>query len=67
MLKAYFELGGFHVQFNIIDDKVLRQAQREPNNFKGLLVRVAGWCAYFVELARPVQDEIIRRTAHSSA
>jgi len=65
LLRAYFELGGFHVQFNIIGDEVLRCAQKEPEKYRDLLVRVAGWCAYFVELAKPVQDEIIRRTAHS--
>jgi formate C-acetyltransferase len=64
IIRSYFELGGFHVQFNIIDDKILRRAQREPEKYKDLLVRVAGWCAYFVELAKPVQDEIIRRTMH---
>jgi formate C-acetyltransferase len=65
LIRGYCDAGGYHVQFNIIDDEILRDAQRNPEKYRGLLVRVAGWVAYFVELAKPVQDEIIRRYSHS--
>jgi formate C-acetyltransferase len=64
LIRGYCDAGGYHVQFNIIDDEILRDAQKYPDQYRGLLVRVAGWVAYFVELAKPVQDEIIRRCAH---
>jgi formate C-acetyltransferase len=65
LIRGYCDAGGYHVQFNIVDDKLLREAQKNPEKYRGLLVRVAGWVAYFVELAKPVQDEIIRRYSHS--
>jgi formate C-acetyltransferase len=65
LIRGYCDAGGYHVQFNIIDDEILRDAQKNPEKYRGLLVRVAGWVAYFVELAKPVQDEIIRRYSHS--
>jgi len=65
LLKSMCSLGVFHVQFNVIDQKVLIDAQKHPEQYKGLLVRVAGYTAYFVELGRDVQDEIIGRTLQS--
>ena len=62
LLKSVCSLGLFHVQFNVIDREVLLKAQEHPEDFKGLLVRVAGYTAYFVELGKDVQDEIIGRT-----
>jgi len=62
LLKSLCSLGVFHVQFNVIDQETLIRAQREPEKYKGLLVRVAGYTAYFVELGKDVQDEIIGRT-----
>ncbi|MEM2431882.1 MAG: pyruvate formate lyase family protein [Candidatus Bathyarchaeia archaeon] len=62
MLKTYFKMGGFHVQFNIVDAATLREAQRNPQKYGDLLVRVATWTARFVELAPEVQNEIIART-----
>lgn len=53
---------GVHVQFNVIDQAKLVAAQKQPEDYKGLLVRVAGYTAFFVELGRDVQDEIISRT-----
>ena len=64
-LKSMCSLGVFHVQFNVIDEKVLRAAQKDPERYKGLLIRVAGYTAYFVELGKEVQDDIISRTAHA--
>ena len=66
-LKSMCSLGVFHVQFNVIDKEVLLDAQKHPENYKGLLIRVAGYTAYFVELGKEVQDDIIARTAHASA
>ena len=62
MMRTYFETGGHHIQFNIIDAETLREAQRNPEKYKDLLVRVATWTAFFVELGREIQDEIIART-----
>lgn len=62
LLKSLCSLGVFHVQFNVIDQETLIKAQKEPEKHKGLLVRVAGYTAYFVELGKDVQDEIIGRT-----
>ncbi|WP_202319769.1 formate C-acetyltransferase/glycerol dehydratase family glycyl radical enzyme [Archaeoglobus neptunius] len=61
LIKSFIDLGGMHIQFNILNEDVLRKAQKNPEEFRWLLVRVAGWSAYFVELSKPVQDEIIRR------
>ncbi len=62
MLKSMCSLGVYHVQFNVIDQETLLKAQQEPEKYKGLLVRVAGYTAYFTELGKDVQDEIIGRT-----
>lgn len=62
LLKSLCTLGVYHVQFNVIDQKKLIDAQKNPEKYKGLLVRVAGYTAYFVELGKDVQDEIINRT-----
>ena len=62
LLKSMYSLGIFHVQFNVIDRDVLIDAQKHPEKYKGLLIRVAGYTAYFVELGKDVQDEIIGRT-----
>lgn len=61
LIKSSMELGVMHVQFNILKEDLLRKAQQEPEKYRWLLVRVAGWSAYFVELSRPVQEEVIRR------
>ena len=66
LLKSLCSLGVYHVQFNVIDQKKLLDAQKNPENHRGLLVRVAGYTAYFTELGRDVQDEIIGRTMHNS-
>ncbi len=64
MIQSFFSLGAFHVQFNTISTEVLRQAQAEPEKYKDLLVRVAGYSTQFVNLSREMQDAIIARTAH---
>ena len=65
-LRAFVELGISHVQFNVLNEADLRAAQREPERYRGLTVRVAGYTAYFTELARDLQDEIIARTVYES-
>jgi len=65
IIKTYFDLGGHHVQFNIVDAETLLQAQKEPDRHRDLIVRVAGYSAYFTELSPKVQNEIITRTSHS--
>ncbi|MBO8179714.1 MAG: formate C-acetyltransferase/glycerol dehydratase family glycyl radical enzyme [Archaeoglobus sp.] len=63
LIKSALDLGCMHAQFNILKADVLKKAQEEPEKYRWLLVRVAGWSAYFVELSKPVQDEIIRRVS----
>ena len=62
LIKTYFDLGGYHVQFNCISGETLRAAQLHPENYKELVVRVAGYSAYFVTLDKDVQEDIIKRT-----
>ena len=62
LLKSMCSLGVYHVQFNVIDQEKLIEAQKHPEEYEGLLVRVAGYTAYFTELGKDVQDEIIGRT-----
>ncbi len=62
LVRSYFALGGMHIQFNILSSETLLAAQREPEKYRGLVVRVAGYSAFFVELDRDVQNEIISRT-----
>ncbi|MEE8717479.1 MAG: pyruvate formate lyase family protein [Coriobacteriales bacterium] len=64
VIKTFFEEGGEHIQINVVDDATLRDAQVHPENHRGLMVRVAGYMAYFTELDRSAQDALIRRTAH---
>jgi formate C-acetyltransferase len=64
-LRSYIDLKGHHVQFNVISSDTLRDAQKEPEIYRGLLVRVAGYSAFFTELDKRIQDDIIGRTVHS--
>jgi formate C-acetyltransferase len=52
-----------HVQFNVVDNATLREAQAHPEKFQDLVVRVSGYCAYYTDLGRPVQEDIIKRNA----
>jgi benzylsuccinate synthase len=61
-MKTWAELGMDHVQFNVVDDKTLRAAQKEPENYQELIVRVAGYSAHFIDISRKTQDNIIQRT-----
>jgi formate C-acetyltransferase len=64
LIRAYFRLEGHHVQFNVIDAATLRAAQKDPEQHRDLIVRVAGYSDYFCDLGRTLQDEIISRTEH---
>lgn len=66
VIKTYFENGGQHIQINVVDNETLKKAQKNPENYKGLMVRVAGYMAYFTELDKSAQDAIIYRTPHLS-
>lgn len=66
MIKSFFGLGAFHVQFNTVSTEVLRDAQQNPENYKDLLVRVAGYSTQFVNLSTSMQNAIIARNEHSS-
>ena len=64
LIRAYFKLGGHHIQFNVVSADTLRDAQAHPENYRDLIVRVAGYSDYFCDLSRALQDEIIARTEH---
>ena len=64
LLKAYFILGGYHIQINFVDNKILKDAKKHPGKYKDLVVRVAGYSALFIHLDPNVQDDIIARTEH---
>ena len=64
LLRTFSDLKGWHLQFNFINRETLRSAQNSPDEYKNLMVRVAGYCALFTDLDRDLQNEIIRRTEH---
>ncbi|HUI09492.1 MAG TPA: trans-4-hydroxy-L-proline dehydratase [Bacteroidota bacterium] len=66
LIRAYFRMGGHHIQFNVVDAATLRHAQEHPEEHRDLIVRVAGYSDYFCDLGRALQDEIIARTEHTS-
>ncbi len=64
LIRTYFKLDGHHIQFNVVDAATLRAAQENPEQYRALIVRVAGYSDYFCDLGRTLQDEIIARTEH---
>ena len=66
LIRAYFKMDGHHIQFNVVSADTLRKAQQEPENYRDLIVRVAGYSDYFVNLGLDLQEEIIHRTEHSN-
>lgn len=64
LVRSYFRMDGHHIQFNVIDADTLRQAKANPADYRSLIVRVAGYSDYFVDLTEELQDEIIKRTEH---
>ena len=66
LIRSYFRLEGHHIQFNVVSADTLRDAQKNPGEYSGLIVRVAGYSDYFNNLSKELQDEIIIRTEHCS-
>lgn len=64
LTRSYLRKGGFHVQYNVVDSKMLKDAQKKPNDYRDLMVRVAGFTQYWCELGKPIQDEVIARTEY---
>ena len=64
-LRGYFDQKGMHVQYNVVSKKTLLDAQKNPEKYKTLVVRVAGYSALFTTLSRSLQDDIINRTEQS--
>lgn len=66
LVRSYFRMDGHHIQFNVVTAETLRAAQREPEKYRDLIVRVAGYSDYFCDLTKALQDEIIARTEQDS-
>jgi len=66
LIRSYFSLDGHHIQFNVVNADTLREAQKHPELYRDLIVRVAGYSDYFNDLGEDLQNEIIRRTEHQS-
>ncbi len=64
LVRSYFRLDGHHIQFNVVSADTLKDAQKHPEKYRDLIVRVAGYSDYFNDLGEDLQNEIIRRTAH---
>ena len=64
LIRTHFKLDSHHIQFNVVDADTLRAAQKNPEQYRDLIVRVAGYSDYFCDLSQALQDEIIARTAH---
>jgi formate C-acetyltransferase len=64
LIRTYFRMDGHHVQFNVVTARTLRDAQKHPEKYRNLIIRVAGYSDYFVGLGSDLQDEIIKRTEH---
>jgi pyruvate formate-lyase/glycerol dehydratase family glycyl radical enzyme len=66
LIRGYFKLDGHHIQFNVVDKETLLRARQDPDSYRDLIVRVAGYSDYFVDLGETLQEEIIRRTEQSA-
>jgi formate C-acetyltransferase len=64
LIRTYFRMMGHHIQFNVVGADTLRKAREKPEEYRDLIVRVAGYSDYFVDLTEELQEEIIRRTEH---
>jgi formate C-acetyltransferase len=67
LTRGYFDAGGMHVQYNVVDRAILRDAKEHPERHRDLVVRISGYSAYFTDLTPEMQDDIIARTLHSAA
>ena len=66
LIRTWCDLKLWHLQFNIINRQTLLDAQKTPDNYRSLLVRIAGYSAYFCDLSRDLQDDVINRTEHEA-
>ena len=66
MVETYFKKGGMEIQFNVMSRETLLAAQRDPESYKNLIVRVSGFSAYFTNLYKALQDEIIARSEYAN-
>ncbi|NOZ45921.1 MAG: glycyl radical protein [Chlorobi bacterium] len=66
LIRSYFKMNAHHIQFNVVSADTLRKAQKKPENYTDLIVRVAGYSDYFNDLGEDLQNEIIRRTEHEN-
>jgi len=66
VIRTYFVQNGQHIQINVVDNDTLRAAQKNPKEYRHILVRVAGYSAFFVDLGKDIQDNIIARTMQTS-
>lgn len=66
LIRSFFKLDGHHIQFNVVSSDMLRDAQKHPERYRNLIVRVAGFSDYFVDLSVDLQNEIIKRTEQTS-
>lgn len=66
LVRSYFKMDGHHIQFNVVSAETLRAAQKEPDKYRDLIVRVAGYSDYFCDLTKALQDEIIARTEQTT-
>jgi len=66
LVRTFLDRGGWHIQFNVVDTATLKDAQEHPEKYTTLMVRVAGYSAYFTDLCRETQDDIISRVEHTS-
>jgi formate C-acetyltransferase len=66
LIRTYFNLGGHHIQFNVVDTETLHDAQKHPERYRDLLVRVAGYSDYFNDMTPQLQNEIIARTENEA-
>ena len=64
MTKTYFDQGGMEIQYNVVDAETLRKAQKNPDDYHNLVVRIAGFSAYFVDMTTEMQNDIISREEH---
>ena len=67
LIRTYFRMDGHHIQFNVVSAATLKDAQKHPEKYRDLIVRVAGYSDYFNDLGEDLQNEIIRRTEHEGA
>ena len=67
LIRGYFRMNGHHIQFNVVAAETLRDAQKHPEKYRDLIVRVAGYSDYFNDLGEDLQNEIIQRTEQGGA